>query len=263
MFTIQGQVKTLNSRNTCTETTPKKGHQVIKKKKSGSTTYLPQINSNKKKINKNVSSDKTKERTTKKVVVLKTPVLKVETQKKLTITEEAEKLLSEEENKELNGTGHVKVRFNHYNKAFPIHNGVLQWTHVDEEYCISFVFKGNYTRELKQELSVEGRNIEVSESNAKRDESGKYFLGLTANATDPITYRLMIEEDPEAGVGAEGLRIRAGPLSFEKEEKCIQSGNNAVNDITQSLLSMKTSDLHSQEANDLRERRDLEDILYS
>jgi hypothetical protein len=198
----------------------------------------------------------------------KTPVIKTETvkQKPLTVTEEAEKLLAEKENPELNGTGFIKVRFNHYNKSFPVHNGVLKWACVDSEYCISFVFRGNCRRDLQQELSGEGRNIQVSETNCRRDELGVYFLGLVANNIDslePVTYRLTLEEDPVAGVGAEGLRLRGGPLALSKASEGLQSGNKAVSDITTSLLNMKTSDLNSQEANDLRERRDLEDILYS
>ena len=45
--------------------------------------------------------------------------------------------------------GNVYVRFNHYNSAFPIHNGVLKWESVDEKYSISFVYRGNYVRNLE------------------------------------------------------------------------------------------------------------------
>ena len=45
--------------------------------------------------------------------------------------------------------GSVHVRFNHYNSAFPIHNGVLKWELVDEKYSISFVYRGNYVRNLE------------------------------------------------------------------------------------------------------------------
>ena len=211
-------------------------------------------------------------------MVVKTPAIKTDSPSKklLSTVEEAERLLAEDVNPSLKGTGMIKVRFNHYNKTFPIHNGVLRWASVDEEYCISFVFRGNYTRDLRQELSGEGRNIKVCENNCRRDENGIYFLGLTANSSsDPVTYVLYLEEDPVAGVGAEGLRLRDGPLVLQDhtaktatsakttKTAAMQSGNKAVNDITTSLLNMKTSDLNSQEANDLRERRDLEDILYS
>lgn len=204
----------------------------------------------------------------KKATTVKTPSIKAAPpSKQLSIIEEAEQLLAKEVDPTLNGTGLIKVRFNHYNKTFPIHNGVLRWASVDEEYSISFVYRGNFKRDLRQELSGEGRNIKTSETNCRRDENGIYFLGLTANAdsdAEPVTYSLWLEEDPVAGVGAEGLRLREGPLVAAKTGAgALQSGNKAVNDITNSLLNMKSSDLHSQEANDLRERRDLEDILYS
>jgi hypothetical protein len=39
------------------------------------------------------------------------------------------------------GEGSVKLRYNHYNQAFPIVDGLLKWAAVDDEYCISFVFQ--------------------------------------------------------------------------------------------------------------------------
>ncbi|KAJ1410904.1 hypothetical protein B484DRAFT_402805 [Ochromonadaceae sp. CCMP2298] len=44
--------------------------------------------------------------------------------------------------------GSVRVRFNHYNKSFPLHNSVLRWSDVDEEYCFSFVYRGDFKRYL-------------------------------------------------------------------------------------------------------------------
>ena len=41
--------------------------------------------------------------------------------------------------------GKVVVRYNHYDKAFDVVDGKLNWEHVDDQYCISFVFKGNWT----------------------------------------------------------------------------------------------------------------------
>lgn len=178
------------------------------------------------------------------------------------ITQKALRLLSEPENPSLSGTGVVKVRYSHYNKEFPVQNGVLPWSKVDDEYCISCVFKGNFKRNLFQE-SGQGRDIIVSESPCERDEDGDYFLGLRAEE-QTVTYRLIITEDPIAGVGIDGLRITDGPISRTTEvNKSVQSGNFAVNDITKSLMNMKSTELHSEEAKDLRERRDLEDILYS
>lgn len=276
MFEISGQGKPLISRNVG------KIKSEHNKKKVNTTRSLPNISPKKALSNASKLTDK---KTTKRKVVVKTPAIKINPsppKKQLSIAEEAEHLLAQEHNPSLNGTGLIKVRFNHYNKTFPIHNGVLRWANVDEEYCISFVFRGNYTRDLREELSGEGRDIKVSEINCRRDENGIYFLGLKANSSsdsnstsssstmeaEPVTYALWLVEDPVAGVGAEGLRLRDGPLvatdhNHNSNQATLQSGNNAVNDITNSLLNMKTSELHSQEANDLRERRDLEDILYS
>jgi len=242
-------------------------------KRATNNTRLPAISPNGKKRTTVPRKGKSENLKKDVVIVTKTPVVIIASPKKLTVREEAEKLLAEDERPDLNGTGFIRVRFNHYNKPFPIHNGVLRWACVDEEYCISFVFRGNYTRDLRQELEGEGRDIKLAEDRVRRDEKGDFFLGLVADSSSSVqsgggdgglvTYRLVLEEDPEAGVGAEGLRIREGPLSINKEAEGVQSGNKAVNDITKSLLNMKTSELHSQEANDLRERRDLEDILYS
>jgi hypothetical protein len=86
-----------------------------------------------------------------------------------------------------------------------------------------------------------------------------------------------VEEDPEAGIGAEGLRIRDEPITAAKlsssssatiSEKggagnALRSGNAAVSEITSELLKMDVKDLHSEEARRLREARDIEDVLFS
>ena len=36
--------------------------------------------------------------------------------------------------------GEVRVKYNHYNKAFPIVNGALSWETIDDQYSFSFVF---------------------------------------------------------------------------------------------------------------------------
>lgn len=44
--------------------------------------------------------------------------------------------------------GKCVVRYNHYDTAFDVVDGVLNWEHVDDQYAISFVFKGNWTCNL-------------------------------------------------------------------------------------------------------------------
>lgn len=161
--------------------------------------------------------------------------------------------------------GTVKVRFNHYNKSFPIYNGVLQWADVDEEYCLSFVYRGNYGRELVL-LPFDSSNTRTEARIVVRhDDAHMYYIDMRANSE----YRLEVTEDPLAGIGAEGLRLNTGPLksaelsSIQSSQKVIKSTTVAMDTITAELKSIAVTDLSSAHAKDLIERRDLEDILYS
>lgn len=155
--------------------------------------------------------------------------------------------------------GTVMVRFNHYNKSFPIYNGVLKWTDIDEEYCLSFVYRGNYSRELVC-LTTENSGTRV-----EHDDAFMYYI----NMVSINEYRLEVAEDPQAGIGAEGLRLIAGPLksselsNIQSPQKTIKSTTVAMDTITAELKSIAVADLSSSHAKDLIERRDLEDILYS
>ena len=44
--------------------------------------------------------------------------------------------------------GKVVVRYNHYDKQYVVIDGKLNWEHVDDQYAISFVFKGDWTCHL-------------------------------------------------------------------------------------------------------------------
>ena len=37
----------------------------------------------------------------------------------------------------------IVVTYSHYKTAFPTRNGVVRWPAIDEEYAISFIFKGD------------------------------------------------------------------------------------------------------------------------
>jgi len=183
-------------------------------------------------------------------------------------------------------SGHVTVKFNIYNKQFPIYNGVLRWVDIDEEYAFSFVYKGNYTRELRvlrasesapghtEQLQPQPNKAAVTYSyddaaniNDKdaavdfitRDDVGDYFIGLMPG----LQLLASVEEDAVAGVGVDGLTIRRGPIVFNSTNTPIKSGNNAVQEITKELLAMDVSRLQSTEAARLRELRDIEDVLFS
>eukprot|EP01041_Mallomonas_annulata_P008617 gene8617-17779_t len=170
-----------------------------------------------------------------------------------------------------NGCGAVRLKFNHYNKSFPIHNGVLKWSDVDAEYAFSFVYKGNYRRDLipitsptpntlifKEEILSTSVNSNIIDY-ITRDTLGDYFLDLINDQQ----YLIEIEEDPEAGIGAEGLRLNNEPLLLSNPSNVLVSTNRAMNHLTNELKSMKTTELQSKEALDILERRDLEDILYN
>lgn len=159
--------------------------------------------------------------------------------------------------------GTVKVRFNHYNKSFPIYNGVLKWSDIDEEYCLSFVYRGNYGRELVL-LPVDSTRTDGIVA-ARHDDSHMYYVDMRANSE----YGLEVTEDPQAGIGAEGLRLNTGPLkstelsNIQSSQKAIKSTTIAMDAITAELKSIAVTDLSGAHAKDLIERRDLEDILYS
>jgi hypothetical protein len=218
-------------------------------------------------------------------------------------------------------SGRVRVRFNHYNKTFPIYNGVLKWTDVDDQYSFSFVYRGNYGRDLYRDKPfdqhrfrppakssdtssepIQTSELELppgantneeqgqheNEEKITRDDLGDYFIGLK----DGEEVRAYVVEDPIAGIGAEGMRIytksstangtgtiassddrHISPSNIsnikpnanaDANSKCdCKSGNRAVSDITNELLRMDVKDLHSDRARELREQRDIEDVLFS
>lgn len=183
---------------------------------------------------------------------------------------------------ESSSCGHVKVKFNHYNKPFPIHNGVLKWEDVDAEYCFSFVYRGSYSRDIFV-FSLPSSSSSSSSSTSStgpplvKDEAGDFFLGLST----ACNYMVVVEEDPNFGIGAEGLRISDKPLttsslaavstcssatSTKGTKGCtaaVNSGNAATKLLTNELLSMDAMALQSQAAKDIIERRDIEDVLFS
>jgi len=75
-------------------------------------------------------------------------------------------------------------------------------------------------------------------------------------------YNLRLEEDPIAGIGAEGLRVYRDRPLFDQSE-AVKVTNRAVKDITGELKALAPSQLNSFAAKELIERRDIEDILYS
>ena len=146
--------------------------------------------------------------------------------------------------------GKVSIKFNHYNKSFPIFNGVLKWEDVDNEYAFSFVYKGKYFRKISDISS--GMMIQA-------DADGDYFINLV----DGQALIVQVEEGEE-GIGAEGIRLKEGPLKLATSGlDDVKRANKQVDNLTKELLNMDVSNLQSDEAKRIREERDIEDILFS
>ena len=179
-----------------------------------------------------------------------------------TLSEKAQEYLSLPPSDTL-GNGSINVRFNHYNKPFPVYNSVLKWADIDEEYACSFVYKGKYRRDIYLDSPDK---VHANRTLLTRDVAGDYFFvdASIVAATEPLPYKLELEEDPEAGVGAEGLRLREGPINFTSGAGELRSGNRQVDLITQDLKDLHVKgELQSEEAKMAMEARDVEDILFS
>ena len=150
-------------------------------------------------------------------------------------------------------SGQVCCRWNHYRKCFLAHNGVVKFNDIDAEYSFSFVYRGNFTRKLK----LDGADDEDASAYVPGD--GDFFIEVCSTRT----YRLVVIEDPVAGVGAEGLRLKDGPIFVSKDTESVPKQSKAVDLLTKELLKMDVSDLHSAEAKAIREARDVEDVLFS
>ncbi|RQM26251.1 hypothetical protein B5M09_003629 [Aphanomyces astaci] len=177
--------------------------------------------------------------------------------------------------------GSVRIKFNHYNRLFPIHNGVLQWLDVDTEYCFSFVFRGAYTRDvysisrtslvdgsvkapmerdINGDLFVRTSLVDGSvKAPMERDINGDLFVGLVVGDQ----YEVTVQEDPIAGVGAKGLRVNSNPLFASSTAAAVMSGNHATRLLTQQLRNMHPEMLGSDEAKEIIARRDIEDVLFT
>eukprot|EP00048_Salpingoeca_helianthica_P018682 m.242792 g.242792 ORF g.242792 m.242792 type:complete len:262 (-) comp26228_c0_seq1:19-804(-) len=141
------------------------------------------------------------------------------------------------------------VTYSHYKTAFPTRGGRMRWADIDEQYSISFVFKGNFTTTLVgPDATRHPRDAEGNFEGLR--EGATYALEVEADPTIPIVskpLRLVRREDVELGVGAG------------------QARKGRVDDITQQLKNMSADELREQGADYKRllEERELEDMLAS
>ncbi|TNV76308.1 hypothetical protein FGO68_gene14561 [Halteria grandinella] len=143
----------------------------------------------------------------------------------------------------------VMVKYNHYKGMFPVLDGVLREDSIDEEYCLSFVFKGNYALQIREEKDPERKYL------AKAENGDKAWV----NVQEGKVYVLEVDEDAE--VEAE-RRKNAKPIEFYKPEQPKQ--NARINGLTAQLKGMSIDELKEKgdKYKELIEARDLEDILY-
>ncbi|GMI24721.1 hypothetical protein TrCOL_g7135 [Triparma columacea] len=155
----------------------------------------------------------------------------------------------------------VTIRYSHYNQKFEARDGVIKYEDVDKEYCISYVFRGDYNRELKiGDVKLE-----------KASEAGKigadYFLGVKSAIPENV-YWLVVEEGKE-GVGVEGGKKRHGGGLGQKKgvlmpKVGVGKATMESEEITRKLKGMTGEEIREggEVIRDLIERRDLEDVLY-
>ena len=146
--------------------------------------------------------------------------------------------------------GMVTVKYNHYKEKFPILDGILQEADIDEQYCLSFVFKGDYHLHIRDEKDPEKRY------------QPKHPDGLKAwvDCEDGKTYIIEVDEDP---VLEAERRKNSKPIQFYKPEENLKK-NNRIDGITNQLKGMSLDELKEkrEKYKELLEARDLEDILY-
>ncbi len=167
-------------------------------------------------------------------------------------------------------TGKVKIGYNHYRESFDCVDGRVEWKSIDEKFAISFVFHGNF----KFWLTILGQDIFSSDhvqiqpsllSPRAECDCLYCFEGLS----DHQEYMLQVQEDEVAGIGLVGI-THNGPFIASitndiRGTEPTRNPNRAFDDLTQQLKGLSAEDLIAQTAEyqQLREARDLEDILYS
>lgn len=141
--------------------------------------------------------------------------------------------------------GEVKVKYNHYNESFQVAKGAIRWADIDEAYAISFVFQGDFRKKL---LDPEGHSLS--------ERAGSFY-----GARSDVQYELIVEEDEEAGVGNSELGCG---YQVSTAFGAAPGSSSRHNELTQQLKALSTDDLRAQtdEYKQLKEARDLEDVLY-
>lgn len=146
--------------------------------------------------------------------------------------------------------GSVHVKYNHYNQSFPLtHGGKLDWQTIDEQYCISFVYKGAFGKSL----------VRTSDGHVFLHDASETFMGLVGGDQ----YDLVVKEDEaaeeEARKGAERKVYRG-----RDDGVGVTGASNGSKLVTQELKGLSIEELRAggDRYKALLEARDLEDVLY-
>jgi hypothetical protein len=79
----------------------------------------------------------------------------------------------------------VVVKYSHYKEKFPIEDGILKEKTIDDQYCLSYVFKGNFNFLLRMENDPDRKYL------PKLSIGGAWY-----GVEDGKTYILEVDEDP-------------------------------------------------------------------
>lgn len=121
--------------------------------------------------------------------------------------------------------GTCKVRYNHYNQDFKIVDGRLMYADVDEEYCFSIAFKGNYTVKVEYPDGTMSAPITPAEK-AETDPpyEGLCFEGLTPDAQ----HKFVVEEDPALADAPRTAYVASGGSSLIKRDTGGEMGEDSA-----------------------------------
>ena len=100
--------------------------------------------------------------------------------------------------------GQVRVRYNHYKEEFDVVDGVLDFEEVDEQYCISYVFKGDWKAKLigqGQIIAPDGGSLTkvTVESDDINEDGEEKVVGTFSGLTIGGDYTLQVKEDAVLG----------------------------------------------------------------
>jgi hypothetical protein len=132
-------------------------------------------------------------------------------------------------------------------QEFSAAGGRLSWEAIDEEFCISFAFRGNFERRLR---APDGTAVEAGAD------------GCFGELRDGCTYELDVVEDAAA---EEAVRPAGGRTVGIARPAESGGPSSASSRLTSELKSLSLDDLRNQtdEYRALKEARDLEDVLFS